>query len=80
MRKFSARWWVTPDLIQWRYMQACGDYSGGFAMFPYQSIDDGKLRWISDDGRSFGMLIPNAVRIVFDPPIEQWVCSHGVGE
>lgn len=28
MRKFSARWWVTPVLVQWRYMTACGNFEG----------------------------------------------------
>lgn len=36
MRKFNSRWWVTPRLIQWRYMVECGDYSGAFAWFPHQ--------------------------------------------
>lgn len=35
MRKFSARWWVTPDLIQWRYMVECGDYFYPFWRFPF---------------------------------------------
>ena len=38
MRKFSARWWVSEQLIQWRLLQACGEYSGGFAMFPHEPV------------------------------------------
>jgi hypothetical protein len=28
------RWFVTPELVQWRYMTACGDYAGPFFNFP----------------------------------------------
>ena len=24
----SRRWWMTPVLLQWRYMVACGQYEG----------------------------------------------------
>ncbi len=34
MRKFNVRWWVTPDLLQWKMMQAAGDYCGPFYQFP----------------------------------------------
>ena len=28
------RWFSGPRLIQWRYMQQCGQYTGPFATFP----------------------------------------------
>ena len=31
----SRCWWDGPDLAQWRYMQACGDYTLPFWCFPY---------------------------------------------
>ncbi len=30
------RWFLTPELIQWRYMVECGDYAGPFFSFPYR--------------------------------------------
>jgi hypothetical protein len=27
------RWFVTPELTQWKYMTACGDYAGPFFSF-----------------------------------------------
>lgn len=30
----NRRWFLTPKLIQWRYMVACGDYAGPFFSFP----------------------------------------------
>lgn len=35
MRKFSCRWWVTPELLQWRYMVECGQYAGPLFLFPW---------------------------------------------
>lgn len=29
------RWFVTPELTQWRHMVACGDYAGPFATWPH---------------------------------------------
>ena len=29
------RWWDGPDLVQWRYMQACGDYTLPFWCWPF---------------------------------------------
>jgi hypothetical protein len=30
----SRRWFVTPELLVWRYMVECGMYSGSFSSFP----------------------------------------------
>ena len=38
MRKFDVRWWVTEELIQWRYMVECGDYFNNFFLFPYHIL------------------------------------------
>jgi hypothetical protein len=29
------RWYVTPELTQWRYMTACGEYAGPLFSFPH---------------------------------------------
>jgi hypothetical protein len=29
------RWFATPDLLQWKHMQDCGDYAGPFFSFPH---------------------------------------------
>lgn len=31
----SRRWFVTPELILWRYMVASGQYTGPFFTFPH---------------------------------------------
>jgi hypothetical protein len=34
MRKLAVRWWDGPDIQQWRFMVACGDYYAPFAFWP----------------------------------------------
>lgn len=34
------RWFLTPQLIQWRYMVACGNFTRPFVFFP--RFDNGK--------------------------------------
>src|ERR1035441_2229763 len=36
------RWFLTPELIQWSYMVACGQYAGPFFSFPH---DGGVESW-----------------------------------
>ncbi len=41
MRKFDARWWDGPELQQWRFMVATGDYFGPFAFWPFHHSAEG---------------------------------------
>ncbi len=46
MRKFNARWWSGPDLVQWRYMAECGEYPAPFFWWPRSWLfldDDGAM-------------------------------------
>lgn len=80
MRKFSARWWVTDKLVKWRYEVLRGLYPNGFAKYPYEPYDDSALRWVSDDGESFGCVIRNTLIYdgwVTDAPASR--AAEGVG-
>ena len=34
----SRRWFLTDELVRWKYMQACGDYVGPFFSWPNDQI------------------------------------------
>ncbi len=70
MRKFSARWWSGPQLMQWKMMAECGDYPHHFFQWPHyfgpiaESAEE--LRTGYPVGET-GWYIPQAARInVYD--------------
>ena len=67
MRKFSARWWVTPLLSQWRSMTAYGNYDGGFAHFPYLNLKLESMNYIAPD--SLGTLRLHRVGVPVAEPV-----------
>lgn len=45
----SRRWWSGPRLLQWKLMQAQGDFEGPFAAFPADSWFAQRAEWLWSD-------------------------------